>query len=74
VTLADLQVDDHVAVQGARVDGTLVAARVSAESPEPVVADPTEDVADDITETVTEDTTEVITEEPTEEVAEPILP
>ena len=73
VTLADVQVGDHVAVTGTTVDGVLVANKVNASSPEPI-EEVTETVTEDPTETVTEDPTETVTEEPTEEVTEPVLP
>lgn len=71
VTLADVVAGDHVAVQGTVKDGVLVAHRVNAASPEPVVEEPT----DQVTETVTEEPTETVTEQPTETVTEqPVLP
>ena len=69
-TLADLAPGDHVAVKGMRVDGTWVAKRVNAESPAPVVEEPTESVTEDPTETVTEDPTATVTEDPTETVTQ----
>lgn len=74
-TVAQIQPGDHVAVKATRVDGVLVARRVNAESPEPIVEEPTETV----TETVTENPTETVTEQPTETVSEgttqePIVP
>ena len=71
VTLADVVVGDHAAVQGTSTGGVLVAKRVNAASPEPVVEDPTETVVEDPTETVTEDPTETVDEDPTETVEEP---
>lgn len=78
-TLADVRAGDHAAVQATRVDGVLVAKRVNAESPEPIVEEPTETVTEDPTETVTEDPTETVTETPTETVTEgstdaPVVP
>ena len=55
-TLAEIVAGDHVSVKGTRRDGGLVASRVNASSPEPVVDEPTEAV----TETVTEGPTETI--------------
>lgn len=72
VTLADLQVGDHVAVRGSRVEGVLVAARVNATSPEPVIDEPTEDVTETVTEDPTETVTETVTEDPTETVTETV--
>ena len=78
-TLAEIQVGDHAAVQATRTDAGLVAHRVNAESPEPIVEEPTETVTEDPTETVTEDPTETVSEDPTETVSEgtseePIVP
>lgn len=74
-TLADVLAGDHVAVKGASKDGALVASRVNAESPEPVVEEPTETVTENPTETVTENPTETVTENPSETVTEdPALP
>ena len=79
-TVADIVAGDHVAVAGTRRDGGLVAARVNASSPEPVVDEPTENVIDEPTENVTEtviedptdDVTETVTEGPTEDPTETV--
>lgn len=69
-TVADLVTGDHVAVKGMKVDGVLVAARVNADSPDPVVEEPTEDVTEDPSDEVTEDPTEDLTEDPSDDVTE----
>ena len=67
-TLAELLAGDHVAVDAVRADGALVASRLNASSPEPVVDEPTEDVTD----IVTEDPTETVTQDPTEDPTETV--
>ena len=75
VTLAEVQPGDHAAVQGAVTGGVLVAHRVNAESPEPIVEEPTETVTEDPTETISEQPTETVTDEPTETVTDqPVVP
>lgn len=77
-TLADILAGDHVSVRGARRDGVLVASRLNASSPEPVVDEPTETVTEEptetVTETVTEEPTETVTETVTEQPTETIVP
>ena len=70
--LSEILAGDHVAVGGVRRDGALVASRVNASSPEPIVDEPTEDVTETVTEDPTEDVTETVTEDPTETVTETV--
>lgn len=71
-TLAEVQVGDHVAIQGTRADGVLTAAKVNASSPEPLIDEPTEDPTEGVTEEPTETVTETVTEEATEAVTETV--